>query len=163
MTTRRYPEGPAETGTASPPSLAVHPGGEAQASDSNDKKPMSVIGADIVITGNIEASVDLQIEGKVEGDVRCATLILGEASLIKGRVFATRVKVSGTVEGAVDARDLAVEASGTVSGEVSYCRLRVSNGGAVEGKLVRKPVDEAEEGAKLKLVETPPQESATVE
>ena len=63
-----------------------------------EKGQMSVIGADIVVTGNIEASVDLHIEGKVIGDVRCATLILGESSTVNGRIYANRVKVSGHVE-----------------------------------------------------------------
>ncbi len=35
----------------------------------SEVKQMSVIGADITITGNIEASVDLHIEGRVKGDV----------------------------------------------------------------------------------------------
>jgi cytoskeletal protein CcmA (bactofilin family) len=164
MTTRRYPEDMAETTKSGVAPVPAQASIEAPANDSQDKKAMSVIGADIVITGNIEASVDLQIEGKVEGDVRCATLILGETSLIKGRVFATRVKVSGTVEGAVDTRDLAVEATGTVSGEITYSRLRVSNGGSIDGKLNRKPLDDAaEEGARLKLVEKSAPGSATAD
>lgn len=164
MTTRRYPDDAADTVKAGVAAVPGQPSIEAPANDSNDKKAMSVIGADIVIIGNIEASVDLQIEGRVEGDVRCATLILGETSVIKGRVFATRVKVSGNVEGAVDTRDLAVEATGTVSGEITYARLRVSNGGSIEGKLTRKPLEEtAEEGTKLKLVEKPAPEPAAAD
>src|SRR4028118_2077147 len=78
------------------------------AGNKGEKNQMSVIGADIVITGNIEASVDLHIEGKVNGDVRCATLILGEASSIEGRIHAERIRASGTVTGSIDTRDLAV-------------------------------------------------------
>lgn len=119
-----------------------------------DPKPMSVIGADIVITGNIEASVDLHLEGRVIGDVRCATLILGEDSSIKGRVYATRVKVSGIVDGAIETKDLAVEASARVTGEITYERLRVSNGGVLEGTVTRKVLEESpEDSARLKLVE----------
>jgi cytoskeletal protein CcmA (bactofilin family) len=40
-----------------------------------DEPPASMIGADIVVTGNIEASVDLKVEGRVVGDVRCTTLV----------------------------------------------------------------------------------------
>ena len=63
--------------------------------DRNEKNPMSMIGADIVVTGNIEAKVDLHIEGRVHGDVRCATLILGENSSVNGSIYADRVRVSG--------------------------------------------------------------------
>lgn len=123
-----------------------------------EKNPVSVIGADIVITGNIESSldqqaVDLHIEGCVNGDVRCATLILGEHSLIKGSVHADRVRVSGTVEGAVETRDLAIEATARVTGDIVYERLRVANGGILQGNIKCKAVEGQEGGSKLKLVE----------
>ncbi len=111
---------------------------------------MSVIGADILVTGNIEAEVDLHIEGRVQGDVRCATLILGETSSVVGKIFAERVRVSGTVEGAINTTDLAIESSARVKGEVTYSRLRIGNGGIVEGTMTHKPL---EESTGLKLVE----------
>lgn len=129
--------------------------GESEPADAGERNQMSVIGADIVITGNIEASVDLHLEGKVVGDVRCATLILGESSTVTGRVYATRVKISGVVEGAIDTKDLAVEATARVSGEISYERLRVSNGGVMEGNVTRKvAAGGGDDGARLKLVES---------
>ena len=129
----------------------------AEPRDSGDKREMSVIGADIVITGNIEASVDLHIEGQVIGDVRCATLILGESSSVNGRIYAARVKVSGSVEGAIDTKDLAVEASARVIADVTYERLRVANGGVIQGSMNRRIPEEGaaaeEPNGKLKLVE----------
>jgi cytoskeletal protein CcmA (bactofilin family) len=95
----------------------------------------SVIGADIVVTGNIEASVDLHIDGRVEGDVRCKTLILGEASTIMGNVFADRVRAAGVVTGSIETNDLAIEASARVSGDVLYERIRVTNGAQIDGSL----------------------------
>jgi cytoskeletal protein CcmA (bactofilin family) len=119
-----------------------------------DDAQVSVIGADIVITGNIEASVDLHIEGKVVGDVRCMTLILGESSSVSGTIVAERVRVSGRVDGAIDTKDLAIEAAARVTGEISYSRLRVATGGVIEGSMNWKGEEEvAGEGAKLKLVE----------
>jgi cytoskeletal protein CcmA (bactofilin family) len=97
----------------------------------------SVIGDDIVITGDIEATVDLRIDGKVVGDVRCATLILGENSCVTGHIFAARLKVFGKIDGVINASDVAVESTAAVSGELSYARLRVANGASVEGHLKR--------------------------
>ncbi|HEV2867261.1 MAG TPA: polymer-forming cytoskeletal protein [Allosphingosinicella sp.] len=111
---------------------------------------MSVIGADILVTGNIEAEVDLHIEGRVHGDVRCATLILGEKSSIVGRIYAERVRVSGRVEGAIETADLAIEGSAVVKGEITYSRMRIGNGGIVEGSMTHKP---AEDSQRLKLVD----------
>jgi cytoskeletal protein CcmA (bactofilin family) len=114
---------------------------------------MSVIGGGIIITGNIEAEVDLEIAGQVNGDVRCATLILGEKSVIRGSVYAERVRASGVIEGSVETRDLAVEATARISGDVTYSRIRIANGGIVDGKMAYRPLDESE-GSRLRLVET---------
>lgn len=122
--------------------------------DAREVKQMSVIGADITITGNIEATVDLHIEGRVKGDVRCATLILGESSTVVGSIYADRVRVSGSVDGSVDTKDLAIEATARVVGDIVYSRLRVANGGVIDGTMKSKPIDDsAADAAKLKLVE----------
>jgi cytoskeletal protein CcmA (bactofilin family) len=128
---------------------------------STETAPMSMIGSDIVVTGDIEASVDLQVEGRVIGDVRCATLILGERSYVGGNIYADRVRVSGNVEGSIEARDLAVEATAHVTGDVTYSRLRVINGGVLEGKITRRPVAEnPNEASSLRLVNQVPEKSS---
>lgn len=112
----------------------------------------SVIGADIVITGNIEAQVDLHIEGRVLGDVRCATLVLGAASRVDGSIYAERVRVSGTVNGAIETKDLAVEATAEVEGDITYQRLRVANGGSIQGKMKRTVSTDSDVERKLRVV-----------
>jgi cytoskeletal protein CcmA (bactofilin family) len=103
---------------------------------------MSVIGNGILVSGNIEAQVDLQIEGRVQGDVHCATLILGERGSVLGNIFAERVRISGTVEGGVETVDLAIEATARVKGDVIYSRLRIANGGIISGSMTHKPLAE---------------------
>ena len=99
-------------------------------------KPLAPsIGAEVTIDGNIEAAMDLHIDGRVVGNVRCETLYLGESSKISGSIQAARVRVAGIVEGGIEARDLAVEATARVTGDVTYGRLRVANGASLEGKL----------------------------
>ena len=59
----------------------------------------SVIGADVTITGNISATADLHIDGRVDGDITCASLVQGEKSAINGvvteRRFFSRAEMSG--------------------------------------------------------------------
>jgi cytoskeletal protein CcmA (bactofilin family) len=93
------------------------------------------IGAEVTITGNLEAAGDLHIEGSVVGDVRCQTLYLGESGKISGSIQATRVRIAGIVERAIEARDVSLEATARVTGDVTYGRLRVANGASLEGKL----------------------------
>lgn len=116
---------------------------------------LSIIGSGIRVTGNIEATDDLHLLGKVEGDVRCVTLILGEKSVIRGSVFAERVRAAGTVEGAIETKDLAVEATARLMGDVTYSRIRIATGGVIDGKMSYRELEEepGEAAARLRLVE----------
>jgi cytoskeletal protein CcmA (bactofilin family) len=114
---------------------------------------IGVIGAGVTIKGDVEAEIDLQIDGMVHGDVRCGTLILSERALVAGSITAERVRVSGRVEGGIEATDLAIEAGALIRGEVSYSRLRVSNGGILEGTMTHRPLaEEPTDAERLKLV-----------
>jgi cytoskeletal protein CcmA (bactofilin family) len=122
---------------------------------------VSVIGSGITVTGNIEASVDLEIQGKVTGDVRCATLLLGERSEVRGNIHAERVRVAGLVEGSIDTQDLAVEASARINGDVTYSRIRIANGGVIHGQIKHEHSDEMpSESGRLRLVDAKPERIA---
>jgi cytoskeletal protein CcmA (bactofilin family) len=130
---------------------------ESQRQDADQPDEMSVIGAGIAVTGNIEASDDLHLLGKVNGDVRCATLILGEGSLIRGSVYAERVRAAGSIEGSLETTDLVVEASARLNGDITYSRIRIANGAIVDGRMIHRPSPDEGEGdtGKLRLVEPP--------
>lgn len=98
----------------------------------------SVIGSDVVITGNISAKVDLHVDGRVEGDISCASLVQGEASSIHGAITAESARLSGTVNGSVDARDLVITATANVTGDVSYETITIEQGGHVDGQFRHK-------------------------
>lgn len=95
----------------------------------------SVLGADVIVTGNISATVDLHIDGRVEGDLACANLVQGEESLIKGAIVAETAKLAGTVDGSITARDLIIQASARITGDVSYENLTIEQGSQVEGRF----------------------------
>ena len=95
----------------------------------------SVIGSGIFVEGNIEADVDLWIRGRVVGDVRCATLVLGPQGEIRGNVAADRVKLAGSVEGAIETGDLALEETARVKGDISYSRIKMLKGAMVHGRM----------------------------
>lgn len=129
--------------------------------DSRDKTAtdaVSVIGTGITIIGEVQCTTDLQVEGRVNGDIRCATLFLNVGGVIAGTIRADRVRVSGTVEGNIEAGDLAIEPTARVTGDILYSRLKVATGGVMEGSLKRKPTDDTvvltpEPATPLKLVE----------
>ena len=128
-----------------------------------DDPGIATIGSGITVNGSVECEVDLRIDGRVVGDVRCGTLLLSTNGLVTGNIFADRVRLSGRVEGGVEAKDVAIEAGAHIKGDVSYSRLRIANGGVFEGSMTHRPLQEEEaaaEGDRLKLVEPPPRAAA---
>lgn len=109
----------------------------------------SIIGADVAITGNIDASVDLHIDGKVEGDINCASLVQGADSRIKGHVTAQTARLSGLVEGSITAGELVIESTARITGDVNYERISIAPGGQVEGRFAPKSPEQSSE---LKLI-----------
>ena len=95
----------------------------------------SVLGQDVTITGNIDASSDLHIDGQVEGDVSCTTLAQGAQSVIAGHVTADVVRIAGTVRGSVKARELTVERSARIEGDVEYQLITVETGARIDGRM----------------------------
>ena len=95
----------------------------------------SVFGTDVVITGNVEASADLHVDGRVEGDITCASLVQGEASVIEGAIGAESARLAGTVKGKVIARELVILKTARIEGDVQYDALTIEHGAQVEGRF----------------------------
>ena len=105
---------------------------------SNRHATFSVFGADVVVTGNVTASVDLHIDGRIDGDLSCANLVQGQDSTIKGAITAETAKLSGTVEGSITARDLTILASARITGDVTYENLTIEQGSQVDGRFTHR-------------------------
>lgn len=98
----------------------------------------SILGSDVVITGNVSATVDLHVDGRIEGDIACANLVQGEASLIKGAITAETAKLAGTIDGSITARDLVIHATARITGDVTYENLTIEQGSQVEGRFAHR-------------------------
>jgi len=95
----------------------------------------SVLGPDVTLTGNISATADLHIDGKVEGNVTCAALVQGSQSLIAGNVHAETARIAGRIEGSVNVRALTIERGARIKGDVDYDTITIENGATIDGTL----------------------------
>ena len=98
----------------------------------------SVLGSDLTITGDIAATADLHIDGTVEGDIACSSLVQGEASTIKGAVTAEIARLAGRVTGSITARELVILKTARIDGDVHYDALTIEQGAMVEGRFARR-------------------------
>ncbi len=101
----------------------------------------SIIASDVEIIGNLSARVDLHIDGRIQGDVTCGNLVQGEGSVIAGKVTAESAKLSGHVEGSIEAKDLVIESTARIVGDVVYSNLTIAPGGKIDGKFRHQSSD----------------------
>ena len=108
------------------------------ASISGGKSIPSIFAGDILITGNIQSAGEIQIDGKVEGDIKCISLIIGENADVSGGVVAEDVVVRGKVNGSIRGVRVTLEATSEVEGDVYHKTLAIEQGAYFEGKSRRQ-------------------------
>lgn len=97
----------------------------------------SVIAGDMHVLGNIVSEGVLDIDGKIDGNIRCHTASVRENGRVKGDVIAEVVHVYGAVEGLVKAKSVILYATAKVTGTVMHESLSIEDGAFIDGKLKR--------------------------
>ena len=128
--------GPPRTGKAGPPGL-------------------SFFGPEVVISGDVATSAQIHLDGRIDGNVRCAQLCQGGTGIIAGDIVADEARIAGLVQGTVNARTLIIEPSARVTGDVAYETLTIAAGARVDGRLARREALAAGEDATALLIVTP--------
>jgi len=93
----------------------------------------SLISADLVVNGTLTSSGDIQIDGRVEGDVHSAGLVIGDKAFINGEVMADDVTIRGRVQGSIRARKVLLAATSHVEGNILHEAFAVEAGAFFEG------------------------------
>ena len=99
---------------------------------------LSFIGKEMVVTGDVASGSQLHVDGRIDGNVRCDTLVQGKDGTIAGNISAETVHLSGLVDGTVTARVVTLEPTARVTGDVTYETLSIAAGGAIDGRLRRQ-------------------------
>lgn len=98
----------------------------------------SVIDAWLTINGNLESEGEVQVDGKVNGDIRCAHLIVGKDASICGNIIAEDVIVRGKVKGVIRANRVTLQDTSVVDSEIFHKSLAVEEGACFEGQSRRR-------------------------
>ena len=93
----------------------------------------SIISADMTINGTLTSTGDIQIDGRVEGDVRSVGLVIGDKAEIHGEILAEDVTVRGRVIGRIRARKVLLAATSHVEGDILHEAFAVESGAFFEG------------------------------
>jgi cytoskeletal protein CcmA (bactofilin family) len=93
----------------------------------------SIISADLVVTGMLTSTGDIQIDGRVDGDVHSAGLVIGDKAYINGEIMAEEVTIRGRVQGSIRARKVLLCSTSHVEGNILHEAFAVETGAFFEG------------------------------
>lgn len=93
----------------------------------------SIIGEDLTVTGNIISKGEVQVDGDVQGDVYCATLIVGDRGRVAGAIVAEEATIHGRVSGSINALQVTLESNSHIEGDICHQALKLEHGAFFEG------------------------------
>lgn len=99
------------------------------------KSTFTVLGPDIAIDGDLAATAHLHLDGRIDGDVKCAALVQSETGEINGVVVAENAHVAGKIRGSISADMLVILKTARIEGDVTYGTLSIEEGAQVEGNF----------------------------
>ena len=97
----------------------------------------SIISDDLTIKGNLSSEGEIQVDGKVNGDVKCKALIIGTKGLVSGQVLAKTVRIHGGMKGIVKANSVFLAATARMTGDIEHDSLAIEPGAFVDGHCKR--------------------------
>jgi cytoskeletal protein CcmA (bactofilin family) len=106
----------------------------------NDERPARgslVISRGVTIVGSVYYDGQIQVEGAIDGEVRCNALQITDRGAVKGLIVAERVDVLGEANGSIYANKLVLGAACAVEGEIYHHNLVLEDGCYFEGKSRR--------------------------
>jgi cytoskeletal protein CcmA (bactofilin family) len=100
---------------------------------SSNAATRSVIDAWLTIRGDLESEGEVQIDGKVEGDIRCAHLVVGKEAIVVGNIVAEGVIVRGKVKGTIRASNVTLQDTAVVESEIYHKSIAIEQGACFDG------------------------------
>lgn len=93
----------------------------------------SIITSDVVLNGTLTSTGEIQIDGRVDGDVHCVRLAIGASGQVNGGIRAGDVIIRGHATGHIRAHAVRLLASSNVVGDILHQTLVIEEGALFEG------------------------------
>jgi cytoskeletal protein CcmA (bactofilin family) len=100
---------------------------------SSPSSGVSLISKALKITGQLESTEDIRIDGEIDGDVRGVSVTVGSNAKIKGTVYGDAVELSGTVDGKIEAKKVVLTSTARMSGDVIHQDIKIESGAFIDG------------------------------
>lgn len=97
----------------------------------------SIVSKDMNILGNLISDGMVDIDGRIEGNVRATHITIRKGGVVNGDVQADEVQIYGAVNGLVRAKDVHLFTTARVEGSIMHEILSMEEGAFVDGKFKR--------------------------
>ena len=102
------------------------------------KPPASMLSSDLVVTGNLKTTGDIQVEGTIDGDISAHLLTVGENATVRGECVADDVVINGRVIGRVRGLKVRLTSTARVEGDIIHKTIAIESGAHFEGSVQRQ-------------------------
>ena len=97
----------------------------------------TIISADLTIIGNVYTKGKVILDGDIQGDLHCESLVVGENGDIKGGIIANEVTVLGRVFGSIRGNRVMLQSTSHVEGDIFHQGIGIEMGTVFDGTLKR--------------------------
>ena len=97
----------------------------------------TIISSDLTIIGNVVSKGQVTLDGTIQGDMHCASLVVGENGEIDGGIIANEVVVHGRVTGAIRGDRVMLQKTAHVEGDIFHQEIGIEMGTLFDGTLKR--------------------------
>jgi len=121
-----------DNGAGAPLSVTQMNAAPAQVKRTGKTAP-SIFSSDLLVEGTLHSDGDIQIDGRIDGNIRSGSLTIGERAIINGEIVANDIIVRGRVLGSIRARKVQLSSTAHVEGDILHNALAVESGAFFDG------------------------------
>jgi cytoskeletal protein CcmA (bactofilin family) len=97
----------------------------------------TVIAEGLKIVGSVTAEGLVEVNGHIDGELHCTSLIISRKAHVTGTIAAERVVVDGSVEGPIQGGEVVLKSRAHVVGDIQHQSLAIEKGAYFEGRSVQ--------------------------
>ena len=97
----------------------------------------TVIAKGLKIVGSVTAEGLVEVNGQIDGELHCTSLVIARGAHVNGIVVAERVVVVGKVEGPIQGGEVILKSQAHVVGDIHHQSLAIESGAYFDGHSVQ--------------------------
>jgi cytoskeletal protein CcmA (bactofilin family) len=96
----------------------------------------SIIGRGAIFKGKISNASTIEINGRVDADIKSDKVTLGKNASLEGSITSELVVISGNYQGKIKADSVWLTDTSIITGEINYKSLQMDRGAALNCKII---------------------------